>query len=526
MNDMYNPPHPGVTLREDVLPALGLTVAEAAEHLGMAPEALADVLNGRAAISPEMALRIEGWLGVDNGGRADVWLSQQAAYDQVNLKVHAGEATNYVKPVVPLPRLHPFSGVGHFLRDTQASAADSAPLSRSADHVADDTHCPLVGAAPLSSEVGQHEIDAQLNDASLAPLPGRSATTPLSPKRNVPNDHPVSPDQGHAADVTQTELARIHPSRDADLKARILSNPDALTEYEAQSPEFDLARERISNPSREVCQNAGDAHAPSADLSPICDHLRELHRQRQDLHRAEKSLTLQIKAKCRRMSDGDKKAAAVLYLAMFGKGEHDLAPVALAVSAPFISARSLIEGERKLVEKQMQRAAAELPVAQWVLDTRGFGIMSLAAIIGETGDLGMYANPAKVWKRMGLAVIGGGRQRRIPGAEAIEHGYSPTRRSVMWNVGQTLFKSQSAKVDKETGEVLRTAGEYRSIYDARKAYETPRVKTKAHAHNRACRYMEKRVLRDLWRVWRDIPATTNHGADPQPSMPLHGETQQ
>lgn len=38
-------------------------------------------LNGRAAISPEMALRIEKWLGVKNGGRADLWLAEQASYD-------------------------------------------------------------------------------------------------------------------------------------------------------------------------------------------------------------------------------------------------------------------------------------------------------------------------------------------------------------------------------------------------------------------------------------------------------------
>ncbi|MDH5553353.1 MAG: hypothetical protein OEX82_08480 [Nitrosomonas sp.] len=39
------------------------------------------VLNGHAAISPEMALRIKGWLGVENGGSADLWIAQQAAYD-------------------------------------------------------------------------------------------------------------------------------------------------------------------------------------------------------------------------------------------------------------------------------------------------------------------------------------------------------------------------------------------------------------------------------------------------------------
>lgn len=81
MTNMHNPPHPGETLREDVLPALGLTVTAAAKQLGVTRAALSRVLNGRAAISPEMALRLEGWLGVENGGRADLWIAQQAAYD-------------------------------------------------------------------------------------------------------------------------------------------------------------------------------------------------------------------------------------------------------------------------------------------------------------------------------------------------------------------------------------------------------------------------------------------------------------
>ena len=81
MTRIYNPPHPGETLREDVLPALGLTVTDAAAQLGVTRAALSRVLNGHAAISPEMALRLEGWLGVKNGGRADLWVAQQASYD-------------------------------------------------------------------------------------------------------------------------------------------------------------------------------------------------------------------------------------------------------------------------------------------------------------------------------------------------------------------------------------------------------------------------------------------------------------
>jgi addiction module HigA family antidote len=81
MARMFNPPHPGLTLRDDVLPALGLSVTEAAQQLDVARVTLSRVLNGRAAISPEMALRIEAWLGVERGGEARLWLAEQSAYD-------------------------------------------------------------------------------------------------------------------------------------------------------------------------------------------------------------------------------------------------------------------------------------------------------------------------------------------------------------------------------------------------------------------------------------------------------------
>lgn len=81
MTQIHNPSHPGETLREDILPALSLSVTEAAKQLGVTRGTLSKVLNCRAAISPEMALRIESWLGVENGGRADLWIAHQAAYD-------------------------------------------------------------------------------------------------------------------------------------------------------------------------------------------------------------------------------------------------------------------------------------------------------------------------------------------------------------------------------------------------------------------------------------------------------------
>ncbi len=77
---MHKSPHPDETLREDILPALGLNVTQSAAQLRVTCAAVSRVSNGHTAISSEVALRLEGWLGVKSGGRADVWVAQQAAY--------------------------------------------------------------------------------------------------------------------------------------------------------------------------------------------------------------------------------------------------------------------------------------------------------------------------------------------------------------------------------------------------------------------------------------------------------------
>lgn len=98
MARMFNPPHPGLTLRDDVLPALGLTVTEAAAQLGVARVTLSRMLNGRAGISPEMALRLEAWLGVERGGDARIWLAEQNAYDMWQAEQKFKETPMHVQP--------------------------------------------------------------------------------------------------------------------------------------------------------------------------------------------------------------------------------------------------------------------------------------------------------------------------------------------------------------------------------------------------------------------------------------------
>lgn len=75
---MYKPPHPASILREDVLPALGLSITEAAKQLGVSRVQLSRLLNEHAAISTDMALRLEQWL---NTTSAETWLKMQLAYD-------------------------------------------------------------------------------------------------------------------------------------------------------------------------------------------------------------------------------------------------------------------------------------------------------------------------------------------------------------------------------------------------------------------------------------------------------------
>lgn len=74
---MYNPPHPGEILRELCLMPLGLTVTDAAEALGVSRKTLSAILNGRAGISPEMAIRLSKAFGTS----AESWLNQQMQYD-------------------------------------------------------------------------------------------------------------------------------------------------------------------------------------------------------------------------------------------------------------------------------------------------------------------------------------------------------------------------------------------------------------------------------------------------------------
>ena len=74
---MHNPPHPGEVLRKLCLTPLGLTVTDAARALDVSRKTLSAILNGRAGVSPEMAVR----LSLAFGTTAESWLNQQVQFD-------------------------------------------------------------------------------------------------------------------------------------------------------------------------------------------------------------------------------------------------------------------------------------------------------------------------------------------------------------------------------------------------------------------------------------------------------------
>jgi len=181
-------------------------------------------------------------------------------------------------------------------------------------------------------------------------------------------------------------------------------------------------------------------------------------------------------------------------------------------------------------EKEMVSMAKKLPVYKWVESVKGLGAVGLAVLVGECGDLSKYANPAKLWKRLGLAVMDGRRQGD-PGSNAtaedwIEHGYCKRRRSACWTIREPLLKNDNEyrtllltrkqfEYDKATkiGLVVattskKTADNWEKVGLPRpevvKKVDTEIHRSVGHIHNLAARYVEKRMIRDLWRAWRDV----------------------
>ncbi len=205
------------------------------------------------------------------------------------------------------------------------------------------------------------------------------------------------------------------------------------------------------------------------------------------------------------------------------------AAVAAAV-APLVllsaRARAGFDRHRIEVEREMRRLAHILPAWTWVESIAGLGDLGLAIIVGEAGDLSAYtrvpgkpgAGVAKLWKRLGLAVLGGLRQGGLPaGSEAAEwivHGYNRRRRAEIWTIADALFRHQwrGAKDD----EPAHAVGPYGEDYARKRGEYAAREWSPGHANAAARRYMTKCVIRDLWVAWRRAVGADEHEAQDLP----------
>jgi addiction module HigA family antidote len=84
---MHNPPHPGLVIKELCLEPLGITVTDAAKALGVSRKTLSSIINGKAGISPEMAVR----LSIAFNTSSESWMNQQSQYDLWQAEQHRDE---------------------------------------------------------------------------------------------------------------------------------------------------------------------------------------------------------------------------------------------------------------------------------------------------------------------------------------------------------------------------------------------------------------------------------------------------
>ncbi len=248
------------------------------------------------------------------------------------------------------------------------------------------------------------------------------------------------------------------------------------------------------------------------ELTALIGDIRETHRSFKDYQLGQLRLNNQELSIVRRLTGCTKgKAPGILRSVFNGNGaricliprkqvpqQNGEAAAILARCTPFEHSKVALSESQKQAKKVLEKSVVLLPVYEWAEGIRGFGKLGLAQIIAETGDLSNYANPAKLWKRMGVGLVNGERQRCCRDKlKAEEHGYNPRRRAILWNIGECLIK-------------LNKDGAYRTLYDERKEFERERVEaagvemSKMHIHRRAQRYMEKRLLVDLWKEWRSV----------------------
>ena len=288
--------------------------------------------------------------------------------------------------------------------------------------------------------------------------------------------------------------------------------------------------------------------APLGDHSTLCAALQELQVRRKFCISLSNKQTNAAGALVRRaigfrgdMEEADRakitvRAAKILAAALSGKeqAEED-ADVAEVLSADFaVVAMALapLQKRRAEIEKEMEKLAKQLPIYAYVKAVKGFGDLALAVLVGEAGDFSIYSSDDKLAKRLGLAPYDGKaystwrKEGGLTSEDWIEAGYNPRRRAeVHACIAEPMAKHQLESAEKSGMEYGRAKGPYGDVYIRRRERTavTHPDWTKAHSRNDALRVMSRKLIADLWQVWRraNVPSRESAmseapGADPIP----------
>lgn len=358
------------------------------------------------------------------------------------------------------------------------------------------------------------------------PPPERRTETSFTPGRGPAETHPAS--AGSEPEFAIGQSSSAHQIDGADGEAESILGHDMTdtpfvsagdgTEFSEGHRDGDyLSIHALAEPVPDVGLPHRATHSSAADIGETLALIVENWRARQDFLRARMRLELQAQAVCRRYCDGDKAEAAKLWAKVKKDRDHEL----LVWLEPYILAMAPLDAAEHKVKLKLEKLARKMPVHDWAKSVLGLGDLLLAGVLGECAiGPGEYRTVSALWKRMELAVIDGKRQRRVSGEDALRHNYGGQRRSLMWVIGGSLIKSQVRNQKDENGKKIEgtdyAIGEYGQLYLDRKQYlrerdahlETPPSPMKIH--NDAKRYIEKRLLRELWKAWRraSLPTKT------------------
>ena len=388
------------------------------------------------------------------------------------------------------------------------------------DHHVSDTQRPLVHLAPNSR--AQYVAGSQ--------YPGGSGT-------------PFAADH----DTVETHENRVGSE----------SNPVAHTGFALQNGSGDGAICAADQLSRDSQKNSVGRAILIASRAEMINGIIADHRTNRNAMAAKNRILLAAQARAKSLMgfsthspEADRKAisarAAKLMKAIEAEKRPDVDGDIYDQALPFIRtclmAMAPFEFLINDLTKSLSRNAKTLPIQSLVESISGVGFAGVAAIIGEAGaDLSEFPSHQHLWKRLGLAVVGGRSQGNAgPSAKSedyIEHGYNPQRRSIVRScIGTPLmlrgeknsyrpqYDEYKARIifENESGAFSGRAAE--ECARAKRAGSAPNKHnlegrlTPAHINARALRYMEKCFIRDLWCAWHDADQVAMQAVD-KPSDP-------